>query len=83
MFAGILSKLGRQGEKPYAPINLLADFAGGGLLCAFGITMALYERTFSGQGQVVDSNMVEGSAYIGTEICLFLNKNENIINICC
>ncbi|OWF39044.1 alpha-methylacyl-CoA racemase-like isoform X2 [Mizuhopecten yessoensis] len=64
--AGILGQLGRKGERPYPPINLLADFAGGGLTCAFGITMALFERSTSGKGQVIDSNMVEGSAYIGT-----------------
>jgi alpha-methylacyl-CoA racemase len=47
------------------PVNLLADFAGGGLTCALGIVMALYERTISGKGQVVDNSMVDGSAYIG------------------
>ena len=56
--------LGRQHEKPYPPINLLADFAGGGLTCALGIMLALYERTVSGKGQVIDSNMVQGSAYL-------------------
>jgi len=60
-----LSKLGRHGEKPYAPVNLLGDFAGGGLMCALGIVMALYERTISGQGQVIDANMVHGAAYLG------------------
>ena len=47
------------------PINLLADFAGGGLSCAFGIVLALFERSHSGKGQVIDANMVEGAAYIG------------------
>ncbi|XP_060070690.1 alpha-methylacyl-CoA racemase-like [Ylistrum balloti] len=64
--AGILGQLGRKGERPYPPINLVADFAGGGLTCAFGITMALFERSLSGNGQVIDSNMVEGSAYVGS-----------------
>ncbi|GFN91056.1 alpha-methylacyl-coa racemase [Plakobranchus ocellatus] len=64
--SGILSKLGRHGEKPYPPINLMADFAGGGLICALGIMMALFERSKSGKGQVIDANMVEGSAYMGT-----------------
>lgn len=62
---GVLSYLGRKGEKPHAPVNLLADFAGGGMTCALGIVMALYERSQSGQGQVIDSSMVEGSAYVG------------------
>ena len=61
---GVLSSLGRKHEKPYAPINLLADFAGGGLMCAMGIAMALFERTKSGQGQIIDASMVEGAAYV-------------------
>ena len=61
---GVLSQLGRKDENPYPPINLLADFAGGGLMCALGIAMALYERSNSGQGQVIDANMVNGSAYL-------------------
>lgn len=55
---GLLSRLGRSGEKPYAPLNLLADFAGGGLTCALGIVLALLERTKSGKGQVIDASMV-------------------------
>ena len=62
---GVLSLLGRRGERPYPPINLLADFAGGGLLCSLGIVMALLERQTSGRGQVVDASMVQGVAYIG------------------
>ncbi|KAH3838168.1 alpha-methylacyl-CoA racemase-like [Dreissena polymorpha] len=64
--AGVLSQLGRKHEKPYPPINLVADFAGGGLTCALGITMALLERQGSGKGQVIDANMVNGSAYLST-----------------
>ena len=60
-----MSYLGKKGDKPSPPVNLLADFAGGGLTCALGIVMALYERTISGKGQVVDNSMVGGSAYIG------------------
>jgi alpha-methylacyl-CoA racemase len=60
--SGVLSALGRKGEKPYPPINLVGDFAGGGLLCAFGIVCALLERERSGTGQVVDAAMVDGAA---------------------
>ena len=62
--AGVLSRLGRKDSKPTAPVNLLADFAGGGQMCAVGILLALFERTQSGRGQVVDANMVQGSAYV-------------------
>ena len=61
---GVLSLLGRKGEKPHFPLNLIADFGGGGLMCALGIVMALYERSLSGQGQVIDANMVEGASYL-------------------
>uniref|UniRef100_A0A8C8Z5P6 Alpha-methylacyl-CoA racemase n=1 Tax=Prolemur simus TaxID=1328070 RepID=A0A8C8Z5P6_PROSS len=64
--SGVLSKIGRSGENPYAPLNLLADFGGGGLMCALGIMMALFERTRSGRGQVIDANMVEGTAYLSS-----------------
>lgn len=64
--SGILSMLGRKNENPTAPINTLADFAGGGLICALGICLALLERHNSGKGQIVDSAMVEGAAYVGS-----------------
>ncbi|KAL5286482.1 AMACR family protein [Megaselia abdita] len=64
--SGILSFLGRKTEKPLPPVNLMADFAAGGLLCAFGICMALLDRHKTSQGQVVDSAMVDGSAYIAS-----------------
>lgn len=64
--SGLLSQLGRSGEKPYAPLNLVADFAGGGLTCALGIVLALLERAKSGKGQVIDASMVEGAAYTGS-----------------
>lgn len=72
--SGLLSWLGRSGEKPYAPLNLLADFGGGGLTCALGIVLALLERTKSGKGQIIDASMVEGAAYMGS----FLWKSRSI-----
>ncbi|KAK5878386.1 hypothetical protein CesoFtcFv8_023798 [Champsocephalus esox] len=72
--SGLLSRLGRSGEKPYAPLNLIADFAGGGLSCALGIVLALLERERSGRGQVIDASMVEGAAYVGS----FAWKSQSI-----
>ncbi|XP_007432517.1 alpha-methylacyl-CoA racemase [Python bivittatus] len=72
--SGVLSKLGRKNENPYAPANILADFAGGGVLCAMGIIVALYERTKSGKGQIIDASMVEGVAYLSS----FLWKSQNL-----
>lgn len=58
--------LGQTGKPPIAPINLIADFAGGGLICAMGICLALLERHRSGKGQVIDCSMTEGAAYVGS-----------------
>jgi len=63
---GVLSTLGRHGEPPFAPLNLLADFAGGGFACALGVLAALVERGRTGKGQVIDANMVEGAAYVSS-----------------
>jgi alpha-methylacyl-CoA racemase len=60
--SGALSLFKRKGEKPLPPCNLLGDFAGGGMLCAMGILLALLERDRSGKGQVVDAAMVDGAA---------------------
>ena len=52
-------------EKPSFPLNIVADFAGGGMMCALGIVLALFERaTKSGKGQVVDVDMVGGNRFI-------------------
>src|SRR5262249_57992884 len=64
--SGALSLLGRKGEKPLAPVNLLGDFAGGGMLCALGIVLALLERTNSGAGQGVDAALGGGAAHLAT-----------------
>ncbi|KAK1884366.1 Alpha-methylacyl-CoA racemase [Dissostichus eleginoides] len=61
--SGLLSRLGRSGEKPYAPLNLIADFAGGGLSCALGIVLALLERERSGRGQIIDASMVSAHSH--------------------
>uniref|UniRef100_A0A8C5TN97 Alpha-methylacyl-CoA racemase n=1 Tax=Malurus cyaneus samueli TaxID=2593467 RepID=A0A8C5TN97_9PASS len=72
--SGVLSKLGRKDENPYAPGNVLADFAGGGVMCAMGIVIALFERVKSGRGQVIDASMVEGVAYLSS----FLWKSQKL-----
>ncbi|OJJ48482.1 hypothetical protein ASPZODRAFT_150699 [Penicilliopsis zonata CBS 506.65] len=64
--SGVLSLLGRKGQPPYAPANLLADFAGGGAMCFTGILLALLVRNKMGRGQIVHVNMVDGSAYLAT-----------------
>lgn len=57
---GALDAIGRAGEPPIPPQNLVGDFGGGSLYCALGILAALYERERSGRGQVVDAAIVDG-----------------------
>ena len=64
--AGVLHHIGRAGEKPVPPLNLVADFGGGGMLLAFGIVCALLEVRRSGMGQVIDAAMVDGAALLMT-----------------
>jgi alpha-methylacyl-CoA racemase len=59
--SGALHAIGRKGEKPVPPLNLVGDFGGGGMLLAYGIVCALVERGRSGRGQVVDAAMVDGA----------------------
>jgi alpha-methylacyl-CoA racemase len=60
--AGALHAIGRPGEKPVPPLNLIGDFGGGGMLLAFGMVCGLLEAQRSGQGQVIDAAMVDGTA---------------------
>jgi alpha-methylacyl-CoA racemase len=62
--AGALAHFGREGQKATPPINLIGDFGGGGMFLAFGIVCGVLEARTSGQGQVVDAAMVDGSAVL-------------------
>ncbi|MCH8543178.1 MAG: CoA transferase [Alcanivorax sp.] len=60
--SGALHAMGRKGDKPVPPLNLVGDFGGGGMMLAFGMVCALLESSRSGKGQVIDCAMVEGAA---------------------
>lgn len=64
--AGALEPMGRAGQPPTPPINVLGDFAGGGMLLAYGIVAALLERATTGTGQVIDAAMIDGAAIMMT-----------------
>uniref|UniRef100_A0A674A495 Alpha-methylacyl-CoA racemase n=1 Tax=Salmo trutta TaxID=8032 RepID=A0A674A495_SALTR len=93
VMSGLLSMLGRSHEKPYAPLNLVADFAGGGLTCAFRVVLALLERTKLCRGQVIDASMVRTrsaystayiylcSSYLIICISLFLGLGLDAVNL--
>ena len=64
--AGALEPIGRAGAPPTVPLNLVGDYAGGGMMLAFGLVCALLETRTSGAGQVVDSAMVDGASLLMT-----------------
>jgi alpha-methylacyl-CoA racemase len=60
--AGTLGAIGRAGEAPIPPLNLVGDFGGGGMFLAFGVLCGVFEAQRSGRGQVIDAAMVDGAA---------------------
>jgi alpha-methylacyl-CoA racemase len=64
--AGALAHFGRAGQPPTPPMNMVGDFGGGGMFLAFGVVCGLLEAQRSGQGQVVDAAMVDGTATLMT-----------------
>lgn len=64
--AGALEPMGRAGEQPTPPLNLVGDFGGGGMMLAFGVCAALVEVARSGEGQVIDAAMIDGAASLMT-----------------
>ena len=78
---GALSAVGRSGETATPPQNLVGDFGGGSMYCAFGIMAALFERERSGKGQVVDAAIVDGatslmSFFFGVRKVPYLTTNR-------
>ncbi|MFC5746506.1 CaiB/BaiF CoA transferase family protein [Actinomadura rugatobispora] len=65
---GSLHAIGRAGGPPQVPLNLLGDFAGGSMYLVVGVLSALLESRTSGQGQVVDAAIVDGTAHLSTFI---------------
>ncbi|MFD5128896.1 CaiB/BaiF CoA transferase family protein [Streptomyces olindensis] len=61
---GALHAIGRAGERPVPPLNLVGDFGGGSMFLLTGILAALWERERSGEGQVVDAAMVDGTSVL-------------------
>ena len=60
--SGALGAIGRHGETPVPPLNLVGDYGGGGMFLAYGVAAALLSAARTGRGQVVDAAMVDGSA---------------------
>jgi len=64
--AGALEPVGRSGQRPVPPLNLVGDFGGGGMLLAYGMLAAIISAQRTGTGQVVDAAMVDGAASLMT-----------------
>jgi alpha-methylacyl-CoA racemase len=62
--AGVLNAIGRAGEKPAAPINLVGDFGGGGMMLAFGMLAGILSARQTGRGQVIDCAMTDGASLL-------------------
>jgi alpha-methylacyl-CoA racemase len=67
--AGAQHGIGRAGQPPTPPLNLVGDYGGGALYLALGILSAIYEKQHSGKGQVVDAAIVDGTASLMTVFC--------------
>jgi alpha-methylacyl-CoA racemase len=73
---GILNAIGRKGEAPLPPLNLVGDFGGGGMLLGFGVACGLIEAARSGKGQVIDAAMVEGASLLAVMFAGFLGAGS-------
>lgn len=74
--SGVLHGIGRPGERPVPPINLMGDFGGGSLPAVVGILAALLRRTRSGEGAVVDAAVVDGTANLSNMIWSLLAEGR-------
>ena len=74
--SGVLHAIGRKGEAPVPPLNLVGDFGGGGMLLAFGIVSALLAAQRSGKGQVVDAAMIEGASILAAMFSGMLHEGK-------
>lgn len=63
---GVLENIGRAGERPVPPLNLVGDYGGGSMFLIAGVLAALIERQSSGRGQVVDAAMCDGASVLAT-----------------
>jgi len=70
--AGALHGLGQDKSRPHFPTNLVGDFGGGSTYLVIGLLAALLEARASGQGQVVDAAIVDGTAHLNTVTAAFL-----------
>ncbi|TIN57615.1 MAG: CoA transferase, partial [Mesorhizobium sp.] len=86
-YAGLLHAVGRQGAPPVPPLNLVADQGGGAMMLIAGVLAALFQRSRTGKGQVIDAAMVEGASMLAAPIHAFMaaglwseRRGENLLD---
>ncbi|MDG4881604.1 CaiB/BaiF CoA-transferase family protein [Mesorhizobium sp. WSM4884] len=86
-YAGLLHAIGRQGTPPAPPLNLVADQGGGAMMLITGVLAALFQRSRTGKGQVIDAAMVEGASMLAAPIHAFMaagiwndRRGENLLD---
>src|ERR687895_2220001 len=73
---GALHAIGRSGDRPVPPLNLVGDFGGGSMLLVVGVLAALWEAQRSGKGQVVDAAMVDGASLLVQMVWALLGQGD-------
>ena len=73
---GMLSLMGEADRPPLAPMNLVADFGGGGMYLAFGVLAAVIQARETGTGQVVDAGMVHGVTHLASMIHAWIESGR-------
>lgn len=67
-YSGVLHAIGREGERPLPPLNLIGDYAGGTMMLITGVLAALFQRSRGGKGQIIDAAMVEGASMLAAPL---------------
>jgi alpha-methylacyl-CoA racemase len=86
-YAGLLHAIGREDSLPVPPLNLVADQGGGAMMLIAGVLAALFQRSRTGKGQVVDASMIEGAAMLAAPIHAYMaaglwsdRRGENLLD---
>jgi alpha-methylacyl-CoA racemase len=86
-YAGLLHAIGRKEAPPVPPLNLVADQGGGAMMLIAGVLAALFQRSLTGKGQVVDASMIEGASMLAAPIHAYMaaglwsdRRGENLLD---
>ncbi|MBZ9848605.1 CoA transferase [Mesorhizobium sp. CA14] len=86
-YAGLLHAVGRQDTPPVPPLNLVADQGGGAMMLIAGVLAALFQRSLTGKGQVIDASMIEGASMLAAPIHAYMaaglwsdRRGENLLD---